>query len=303
MALFQVYWSASGMDEIMKIVQKELMGTSIKNLSNKNVQNILSRAAYDMPAKKNIHVDICVTLHGHVVFANHYDQTHISKLPEELLQVVKQMVGNYQDITYDTFYEMQVPTDMGLQAVLSTKMPSLWSLRFNNARTETQNPSLNTKIETNIKIDTRMWRHGEYVMSVYNPIVDVWHSIRKATTQDISLPMDMNIGYNHEAKSIKISLPRLPATKLSHSGMQHHTKNLVTITEDEQDMLKRCCATCQHHAVVTTGEKKVFQSSVDSKDTGLKFSAWTFDCDSDVTLVTNIAEWHRTFSSWYKNTW
>ncbi|XP_025152987.1 uncharacterized protein LOC105191299 isoform X2 [Harpegnathos saltator] len=293
-----IYWSAQGVDEIMKILKKELLGGKIENLTNRNVQNILNRAAHDMPVKKNIHVDICITLHGHVIIANHYDRTHISKLPEELLHAVKQAVGNLQYIDYDTLFEMQVPTDMGLQAVFSTKMPHLWSLRFNNVHTDTQNPSINMKFE----VDSRLWRHGEYVMSVYNPIVDVWHSIRKSTTQDVALPLEMSISYNHEAKSIKISMPRLPATKLSYSGMRYHAKNLVTITEDEQDVLKKCCSNCQHHTVVTTGEKKIHHFAVDSRDIGLKYITSIFDCESGVTPTSNAKEFERAFSPEHKNT-
>ncbi|XP_014484680.1 PREDICTED: uncharacterized protein LOC106749573 [Dinoponera quadriceps] len=292
-----IYWSVYGMDEIMKIVKKELMGTKIEHLSNKNVQNILSRAAHDMPTKKNIHVDICITQHGRVVFAEHYDHTQINKMTQELYRVVTHSVGNFQDITYHYFYEMQVPTDMGLQAVLSTKIPLLMSLRLNNVRID--GPSVNTKIE----VDTRKWTHGEYAMSVYNPIVDVWHSIRRATTEDVALPVEMYLGYNHEAKSVKISMPRLPATKLSHSGMRFHAKNLVTITDDEQDVLKECCTTCQHHTVVTTGEKKNYISAVDSKDFGLRYSTSIFDCDSKVTPVTDTEEWWRALSPENKNTW
>lgn len=295
----QIYWSAYGIDEIMKIVKKELMGTAVENLTNKNVQNILNRAAHDMPTKQKIHVDLCLTLNGHVFMAEHYDHTEITKIPEDLLLFVKQTTGNFQDVMYDTFYEMQVPTDMGLQAVLSTKMPFVLSWRYNSVRTDTHIPSLNTKIE----IDTRLWKHGEYVMSIYNPIVDVWHSIRRATTQDLVLPVEMNISYNNEAKSLKISWPRLPATKLSHGGMRHHAKNLVTITQDEQDMLKGCCSTCQHHTVVTTGKKKVYSTTADSKDFGLKYSSMTYDCDSEVTWGTNTEEWQRAMSPEHKNTW
>uniref|UniRef100_A0A348G627 Very high density protein 1 n=1 Tax=Odontomachus monticola TaxID=613454 RepID=A0A348G627_ODOMO len=295
---FGIYWNAFGMDEIMKIVKKELMGIKIENLTNKNVLNILSRAALDMPKKNAIHVDICITQHGHVIFAGHYDQTHITKLPEELLPFMKQTFLNYQEITYHTLYEMQVPTDMGLQAVLGTRMPHMLSLRYNDL-TDVNSPSPNHKFE----FDLRLWRHGEYAMSIYNPIADVWHSIRRSTTRDIAWPLEMNVGFNHEAKSLKINIPRLPVTKLSYSGIRHHAKNLVTITEDEQDVLKECCSTCHHHTVVTTGEKKNYHSAVDSKDTGLKYSTSIFDCDSNVTPVTNAEEWQRAFSPEYKSTW
>lgn len=288
------------MDEIMKMIKKELVGTTIENLMNKNVQNLLIRAAQDMPMKMPIHLDFCITLNDVVVVAHHYDQNSFRNMFEhDAYQLKQTMVGNFQEITYDTLYEMQVPTDMGLQAVLSTRMPHLWSLKFNNLGTEIKRPSMNMKLN----VDARTWSHGEYVMSVYNPIVDVWHSIRRATVQDVAFPMQMNIGYNHEAKSLKVSMPRLPVNKLSVTGIRHYAKNLVTITEDEHDILKTNCATCQHHAVVTTGEKKNHHVAVDSKDMGLKYTMSIFNCENEITPMTNTEEWYRVLSAEHKNTW
>lgn len=276
------------------------MGTTVENLTHKNVQNVLMRAAQDMPVKRPIQVDICITLNGHVIVAHHYDQNTFKNIFGDTMHMKQMTAGNFQEVTYDTLYEMQVPIDMGLQGVLTTKMPHLWSLKFNNIHTEVKKPFINMKTE----VDARLWRHGEYVMSIYNPIADVWHSVRRATVQDVVLPVEMNFGYNHETKSLKITMPRLPMTKLSQTGVRYHAKNLVTITEDEQDILKTCCATCQHHTVVSTGEKMNYHVATDSKDTGLKYSMTIFDCENNkITPSTNIQEWHRAMSPEHKNTW
>ncbi|KAL0116776.1 hypothetical protein PUN28_009999 [Cardiocondyla obscurior] len=294
-----IYWNAFGLDEIMQIVKKELMGNSLESLSNKNVQNLLIRAAQDMPMKRSIHVDICITLNGVVVLANHYDQNSFKNMFDDTNLFKQMMVANFQEIMYENLYEMLVPTDMGLQGVFSTKIPQLWSIKFNNLRSEIKAPSVNMKFD----IDTRIWKHGEYAMSIYNPIVDVWHSVRRATVQDVALPVQMSVGYNHEAKSLKITMPRLPINKLSNTGIRFYAKNLVTITEDEQDVLKTCCATCHHHTVVTANEKKNYHMVMESKDMGLRYSMSIFDCESEMTPMANIEEWHRVLSADYKNTW
>jgi len=280
------------------VVKKALIGNTIENINNKNIQNILMRAAQDMPTKKPVHLDICITLNGRVIMANYYDQNTYKNVLDDTLHLKQMMNGNMQEIVYDTLYEMQVPTDMGLQAVLSTKMPQLLSMKF-NIHNDVKKPSMNVKFD----VDTRVWKHGEYVMSIYNPIVDVWHSVRRATVQDVAVPVEMSVGYNHETKSLKITMPRLPVTKLSHTGMRFHAKNLVTITEDEQDVLKVCCATCHHHTIVTNGEKKNHHVAVDSKEMGLKYSTTIFDCENNVTPMNNAEEWQRALSPEHKNTW
>lgn len=279
------------------------MGSTVENFSDKHVEEIFIHAKHNIPVKKQIRkpvqIDICITLNGHVISANHYDQNTFRNMFTDIFQLKQIMVGNFQEIIYDTFYEMQVPIDMGLQGVFTTKMPYLFSLKFNNIHNEIRKLSVNMKAE----VDTRIWRHGEYAMSIYNPIADVWHSIRRTTVQDVALPIEMNISYNHEMKSLKITMPRLPVTKLSYTGIRYHAKNLVTITEDEQDILKTCCATCHHHTVVHTGEKMNHHVAVDSKDVGLKYSMSVFDCENKITPAINVQEWHRAMSPEHKNTW
>ncbi|EFN69845.1 Vitellogenin [Camponotus floridanus] len=300
---FGIYWNAYGLDEIIKIIKEELMGSTVENFSDKHVEEIFIRAKHNIPVKKQIRkpvqIDICITLNGHVISANHYGQNTFRNMFTDISQLKQIMVGNFQEIKYDTFYEMQVPIDMGLQGVFTTKMPYLFSLKFNNIYNEISKLSVNMKAE----IDTRIWRHGEYAMSIYNPIADVWHSIRRAIVQDVALPIEMNFSYNHEMKSLKITMPRLPVTKLSYTGIRYHAKNLVTITEDEQDILKTCCATCHHHTVVRTGEKMSHHVAVDSKDIGLKYSMSVFDCENKITPAINVQEWHRAMSPEHKNTW
>jgi len=295
----QIYWSAYGMHDIMKLVKKEFMGSTVESLNNKNVKDILVSASQDMPMKKPIHIDICITLNGQAIVAQHYNQESLKNMLTDMHQLKQMTSSNLQEVIYDTFYEMQVPTDMGVQGVFNTKMPQLWSLKFNNVQTEVKKPSVNMKVE----VDTRIWRHGDVMMSIYNPVADVWHSIHRATVQDVSLPMEMNFNYNHEATNLKISWPRLPVTKMSHAGMRNYAKNLVTIAEDEQDMLKTCCAVCQHQTVVTVGDKKSHYNTMDSKDLGVKYSMSVFDCENQITPMNHVQEWYRVMSPENKNTW
>lgn len=270
-----------------------------ENITNENVQKVLNLIAQsNVPSNKDIFIDFCTTLNGQVVVVNHYDHKTIKQLPIDLLFDIQTKINNNQEITYNTFYEMQVPTDMGLQAVFSTKMPCLFSIRVNDFHTDTDKESVNVKFEA----DTRIWRHGEYAMSIHNPIVDVWHSIRRATTQDIALPMKMYFSFHKETNTFRMTVWRYSTAKPLHVGIRNYAKTLVTITEDEQDILKTCCSTCQHHAVVTTGEKKNYHVATDSKDLGLKYSESIFDCESKVTPMTDVLEWHRALSPEHKNT-
>ncbi|KAK2584789.1 hypothetical protein KPH14_007107 [Odynerus spinipes] len=298
-----VYWSADGLDDIMNIVKEQLLGNVMDVIQNENIRNLLINAAKDMPVKKEIHLDICITMNGQVVQAIHYDKNDWMKVFDVLKdwkKVIADVNINTQKVIFDTFYEMHVPTDMGLPAVLGTKIPTMMSFTLNSLLSEAKMP-----LNLNLKMDARVWQHGEYAMSIYNPIVDVWHSIRKVMSHDFVLPIDMIIGYNHEMTSLKVTFPRLPVNKLSIGGARTHAKNYVTVTEDETDVLKKSCATCHHHEVVTKGtaHKKYYQNAFDSKDTGLQYSMSIFDCESEVTPVSRMTEWIQALSDDHKNTW
>lgn len=281
---------------------------SSRELTNSNVLQVLRKAARDMPVPKDLLVDVVITYKGRVVLANHYTEGSWTKLYEDLLHHAATTVKrdpttskihgsrNVQHITYDNLYEKQVTSDMGLPVVLETRIPIVTSLRTNyNASSH----------GTDLEFDTRIWRHGDYSMSIYNPMADVWHAVRRSTATDISIPIRASFSYNKETKNARISLPRLPANGLSITGARTHSKDCVTVNEDDIEALQRSCPTCNHQEDVSLGEsaKKSYRNSVDSKDTGLQYSMEIFDCENGVTPVTLAEEGHRAFSSERKNDW
>ncbi|XP_014607084.1 PREDICTED: uncharacterized protein LOC106788397 [Polistes canadensis] len=299
-----IYWSVTGSNEVMKMITDLLTDFKItENITNENVKNIFKKVAKNMPLNQDINVDLTITNNDQVVQILHLENNNLIKLFDKIKDfknILSNADLNIQNVLYDTFYEMHVPTDMGLQAVLSTRIPLMTSAKLNTHLTENK-----AIVNLGLKLDARLWRHGEYFMSIYNPIVDIWQSIRRVTSNDIALPIDMNIAYNANMSSLTLTSPRLPVNKYSISGILTHVKNYVTITDDDNDELKKSCATCHHHEVVTKGteHKKYYQSAYDSKDTGLKYSMSIFDCESTVTPVTKWADWIKAMSSENKNTW
>ncbi|KAI4504781.1 hypothetical protein M0802_000331 [Mischocyttarus mexicanus] len=299
-----IHWSVTGSDEVMKMIKEILTNVKITgHIKNDRVLNILKKVSEDMPLDQNINVDLTVTNNDQVVTIVHLEKNHLVKLFDKIKDIKKILSDinlNLQNILYDTFFEMHVPTDMGLQAVLSTKIPLVASAKLNTHLTED-----NSVLNLGLKLDARLWRHGEYFMSIYNPIADVWQSIRRVTSNDAALPVDMNIAYNSERSSLMLTSQRLPVTKYSISGLLTHVKNYVTITDDDTDQLEKSCATCHHHEVVTKGteKKKYYQTTYNSKDTGLQYLMSIFDCESTVTPITKTADWIKAMSSENKNTW
>lgn len=282
------------------MINRQLGGNVMKIINDKNVLNVLKKAAEDMPVRENIYIDLAITVNDQVIQTTHLDQNNwmtVFDKVKDWKNIISNVNVNVQGVIYNTLYEMYVPTDMGLQAVLTTKMPTLASVKVNTV------PIIdNALLNMDLKLDTRLWEHGEYVMSIYNPVVDVWHSIRRVTSHDVELPFAMNIVYDQITSNLKLTFK---VNEFLNSGARTYVKNYVTITEDEENKLMTSCPTCEDYAVVTLGDshKKVFKNIYDLMNTGFQYFTSTYDCESNITPITKEVEWVQAFSSENKNTW
>lgn len=289
------------MDDISKKVKHEVFGTVVEVIKNDNVKNILARAAKDMPKVQDVNINVIFTMNNNVVSTFHCSKGNFVDILNELKQWKKLIAQymenvNWQTVMYDNHFEMHVPTDLGVPAVLASKMPSMVSLKGNVFFSEDKN-----LLSFNPKIKYQSFTHGEHVMSIYNPVVDVWHSVRRTTSMDVTLPCEMNVGYNQATKSVKVTLSRLPLSDFSSVKVSMYGKNYVTLTGDEHDLLKEFCSTCHHYEVVTNSiNLKTYENSFDSKDLGTRFSVQNY-CDKDFTPTSTIGEWLQTFVDEHKN--
>lgn len=271
------------------------------------MKKILLQAADDLHIKdQELFADIFLLMHGRVIMVKHYDRNSKANLMKDFVEMSNtkdNSILNWQHIMYQNLYHMHVPTDLGVPATIGTSVPYAVSLRLNKKE------HLNEYVK--LEIDPRIWRHGEYKMSVYNPIADVWHSIHRVTTTDVAFPlgifiktsqMDFSKGFD---LNTVVTLATLPDPKLSISGVRIYAMNHVTILGDETDLLKKHCGTCKHHEVVTKGMeyRKYFKKVVDCKDTGLRYTSAIFDCENGLTPMEYLKEMYRSLAKENKSHW
>ncbi|CAL7950642.1 unnamed protein product [Xylocopa violacea] len=302
-----IHWNIEGLSEVVKNVKHKVFGQSVQAIKNPNVKNVLAKAARDMPAVGDVDVNVILTINDYVVSMYHYNKDNWMHALDEMAQWKKFFTDNmnnvnwqsyYSSVVYRNHFEMHMPTDLGVPAILSAKVPSFDSFRGNIVLSEDKN-----LLGFKVKVRYQSWTHAEHAMSIYNPIVDVWHVIRRPSVQDIIVPIEMNVGYNSETKNIKISLPRLPVSEYSVTEISTYVKSYVSILGDETDHLKNSCGTCHHHEMVTgVVNPKKYENVVESKDTGLKFTTAVYNCESTVTPVPPMVEWMETLTDVHKNT-
>ncbi|KAK0162931.1 hypothetical protein PV327_006658 [Microctonus hyperodae] len=289
-----------GFDQIFTAYMEKttnLMG----KLNDEKVLNVLKQAATDMPSTKKMHVELIIMRKGRVVSANYFDENSLQKLYETMRHLFEFMATEVkftkQHVIYTNLYEQQIISEMGLPVVIGTRLPQVASLNFNF----TSDKLLSSH---KLEADLKLWRHGDYYMSIYNPLMDVWHSIKRSTAIDVSIPIRF-IG-NFGNRTMKLTVPLLSAEKQETTfGIKIHTKDITTVTEDEADTLKSACPACKHHEIVTKGveARKYHVDTFDSRDVGLQFSSSIFDCENDIDNVYLKREWLRSVIYDHKNSW
>lgn len=279
------------MSEIVKDIDENVFGNVVQAIKNDNVKNVLISAAKIMPKIKDVNVNVILTMNDNVVSIFHCTKNNWQKILNELKQwkrlITEYMdVVNWQTVLYHDYHEMHVPTDLGVPAILSTKIPSLFSLVGSFEVSEDKNLLI-----LKPKIKYQQWMHGEHTMSIYNPVADVWHSVHKTSSFDIVAPCEMTIGWNWKTKSLKVTWPRLPVTDFSVAGISIHGKNYITVLNDQHDLLKKSCFTCHHYEVVTNNVNlRTYENTFDSKDIGTRFKM-QYHCDNDFIPVSLVDEW------------
>ncbi|KAK0159183.1 hypothetical protein PV328_010101 [Microctonus aethiopoides] len=297
---FAIDLHLEGFDDIFRTFM-EKRSIVMGKLNDEKVLNILKQAASDMPTMKKMHVDLIIMRKGRVVSANHFDEKSLHILYQTVGQLFETMATEAkimkQHVIYTNLYEQQIISEMGLPVVIGTRLPQVASLNFNfTSDRMLSSPRLN--------VDLKLWRHGDYYMSIYNPLMDVWHSIKRSTAIDVSLPIRLIGNLNNGV--MKLTLPLLPAEKQETTvGMKIHTKDITTVTEDETNTLKSACPTCQYHEIVTKGVavRKYHVDTFDSRDVGLEFSSSIFDCENDIDNAYLKKEFLRSVVYDHKNSW
>lgn len=258
------------------MASRTAFGAANLQVDQKDVHTLLVKAAAELPESKNATVHVSMTWNDNVVIMRWYNRDNITKILRDWSSW-KEFFNNVnrQTVIFDDHYEMHVPTDCGVPAVLATRTPTLDSWR---SEVDVSHEGDLTKMQLISKY--QKWKHGEYVMTLYNPYADTWHSIRRTGTLDVVLPINMTMTYNKDWTNVQITTPRLPMTEYSTVGMLTQAKNYVTVTGDRTGALAASCPDCVHIQNVTgVISHRTSMHDFHSKDTALRAFSGIYNCE------------------------
>ncbi|XP_054003278.1 uncharacterized protein LOC128889579 [Hylaeus anthracinus] len=292
-----VHWYAEGVPFIIQAIQDEFFGSAATEITKQNLKRLMEDVDRNekFPKPGSLYV-ILTGANDNVVAVLHQNILDFKQLLSKL-NWWKQLIAdhdkqvNAQHIFYEDNYEMHVATDFGVPAVLATKTPVLDSVRLNVVHS-TEEKVVNMQV----KFRYQEWKHGEYFMSVYNPLVNAWHAVRRTGTRDIVVPLSMAISFDAATQNVVFSVSRQPKTEYSTMGLLTHAKNFVSVMDDASEALSTSCPQCSHIETVTGGiSNKVHQLDVHVRDNALRYYMGIYNCEGHVTPLP-IAEWFNVLS-------
>lgn len=304
---FQARLHLEGCDELLSTLNYVSFSKGEDSIVDSDISKLLKHVSKGVTSGSTpMSVYLVLSWRGRVILANHYNAKNLEKAMRDVYELMQRsrwtrssdIAMNDQRMTYARLYEKHVTSEMGLAVVFENRVPALTSLRIN-----AKGDQVDQSMLMEFSIEAKVWRHGDYSISIYNPFVDVWHSVRRTTEFDLSLPIRGTILYNPDKNSLRLTLPRQPTTPSSIAGILSHAKDCVTVNEDDENTLNQFCPTCHpvENASPDSAMKKKFQTTYDSIDTGLQYSMAIFDCENGVTPVTLKQDLFRAFTSKRKN--
>lgn len=268
------------MDGIFNVVTdmiNEMFGKTTQVVVNPDVKELLKNVPRRTELIKNSNINLMLTLNEKVFMVFHCNWATCSKQLNDLIKLKDLMNKpfHFEHVYYQDQYELHIPTDLGVPAILSRHVPVLDAV---DVAWENNMPKLQ------VAAKYQEWRHGEYYMAIYNPLDNIWHAVRRTETRDMFLPINQTISYDNSWKTLNISSARLPLTEYSTAGLRTQARNYVTILGDETGVLNKHCPKCMHvQKVLGVVNHRKSEQSIDSKDTGLHYYLGITDCDGYVT--------------------
>ncbi|XP_031836004.1 larval-specific very high density lipoprotein [Nomia melanderi] len=277
-----------GMFNVVTDIINEIFGKRTQVVVNPNAKELLKGVTRTAKLMKNSNVNLMLTLNEKVYMVFHCNWATCSKQLMDLIKLEDLMDKSFhfEHVHYHDQYELHIPTDLGVPAILSTQVPVL-----DAADVAWEKDT--SKVHVTAKYQE--WRHGEYYMAIYNPLDDIWHAIRRTGTRDIFLPINQTISHDSSWETVTVSSARLPLTEYSIAGLRTQARNYVTISGDETGVLNKSCPKCMSiQKVLGVANHRRSEQSIDSKDTGLHYYSGVTDCDGYVT-PTPLRSWMNAF--------
>uniref|UniRef100_A0A182NTY7 Vitellogenin domain-containing protein n=1 Tax=Anopheles dirus TaxID=7168 RepID=A0A182NTY7_9DIPT len=260
-----------------------LMFPKLFNVDPKTVNEPITKNYENVP----VHVEFTFMANGKVVYTKYFNEETIKQFyTYTYLTILKTLQYQFTTVLNVADVELYTPTFDGVPVKVDLKMPLLSQFKYNVVV-----PSSTNQNEVTLTVSSffRMWMHGYYGVSVYNPFAMTWQGTRRVQAFDFNVPLVFDVIFNFQQNSFKLVWSKNANEVFNVVGFKSHVKTQVFARpETEVDYLKVSCPVCYHYETVTSvpvpKKKDVVLYEAHSKYTGLHFYLSIFDVEVPPTV-------------------
>ncbi|XP_041778986.1 uncharacterized protein LOC121597347 [Anopheles merus] len=276
--LYSVYVKFEGVHNPLSLVWPKLF-----NVDPKTINEPITKNHENVP----VHVEFTFMANGKVVYTKYFNEETIKQFyTYTYLTILKTLQYQFTTVLNVAEVELYTPTYDGVPAKINLKLPVVSQFKYNVVVPSTTNAN---EVTLTVSSFFRMWAHGYYGVSVYNPFALTWQGARRVQVFDFNVPLVFDVIFNFQQNSFKLVWSKHANEAFNVVGFKSHVKTQVYARPDtEVDYLKSTCPTCFHYETVTAvpapKKKDVVLYEAHSKYTGLHFYLSVFDVEVPPTV-------------------
>ncbi|KXJ75387.1 hypothetical protein RP20_CCG011858 [Aedes albopictus] len=232
--------------------------------------------------KEPVHVEFTLMANGKVVYTTFFDEVTIKNFYSyTYLTILTTMKHQFTTVLNLADVEVFSPTMDGIQTKMNLELPMVSQFKYDVVVPATKNVN---EVTFSVHSYFRVWMHGFYGISVYNPFAMTWQGTRRVHAFDFSVPFNFDVVFNFQQNSFKFVWTKSTNEVQNVVGFKTHVKTQVYARSDsEVDYMKSTCPECKHF--LTTVVEPVYKKKdlvlyeSHSKYTGLHFYLSVYDIE------------------------
>ncbi|KFB45617.1 AGAP008369-PA-like protein [Anopheles sinensis] len=276
--LYSVYVKFEGVHNPLSLLWPKLF-----NVDPKTVNEPITKNYENVP----VHVEFTFMANGKVVYTKYFNEETIKQFyTHTYLTIFKTLQYQFTHVLNVADVELYTPTFDGVPTKIDLKLPLLTQFKYNVVVPSTTNQN---EVTLTVNSFFRMWAHGYYGVSVYNPFALTWQGTRRVQSFDFNVPLVFDVIFNFQQNSFKFVWTKHSNEVFNVVGFKSHVKTQVYARpETEVDYLKVTCPVCHQYDTTTAHpvpkKKDVVLYESHSKYTGIHFYLSAFDVEVPPTV-------------------
>uniref|UniRef100_A0A182PLQ4 Vitellogenin domain-containing protein n=1 Tax=Anopheles epiroticus TaxID=199890 RepID=A0A182PLQ4_9DIPT len=276
--LYSVYVKFEGVHNPLSLLWPKLF-----NVDPKTINEPITKNHEQVP----VHVEFTFMANGKVVYTKYFNEETVKQFyTYTYLTILKTLQYQFTTVLNVADVELYTPTYDGVPVKVALKMPLLSQFKYNVVVPLTYNTN---EVTLTVNSFFRMWMHGYYGVSVYNPFAHTWQGSQRVQAFDFSVPLVFDVIFNFQQNSFKLVWTKHTNEAFNVVGFKSHVKTFTYATpESKVNYLATTCPTCTDYQTVTAvpvpTKKDVVLYEAHSKYTGLHFYLSVFDVEVPPTV-------------------